>query len=177
MGLRWILLISAASVLSGCSGPLETRVTSGGPGLSGAAALVDEPDAVRPHIIATARVLALAELAKRQVTVAPGADLRVEVTASERPAAYLVTAGGDRERTVLAAPKKRRPLQSCADRELAVAVRLVRIADGAEAYVGRAAEFHCKAALAETLPHLVAAALADLAAPRGDYVVSRRGLD
>lgn len=77
----------------------------------------------------------------------------------------------------LSPAKRKKPLQSCEDREYRVGVTLTRVADGALAYQGSAAEHHCNMPLAEALPGLVDAALADFGNPRGAYSVMREGRD
>jgi len=49
------------------------------------------------------------------------------------------------------------------------------VIDGSEIYRGRAAEYHCKVEMADALPKLVEAALADFGTPRGNYVLTRNG--
>jgi hypothetical protein len=49
------------------------------------------------------------------------------------------------------------------------------VGDGSEIYRGRAAEYHCRVAVADALPTLVNAALTDFGKPRGNYVVARKG--
>lgn len=99
----------------------------------------------------------------------------MQVTVDSRDAALSV--GGAAGLTDLAAAKKQKPLQSCKDKEYRFGVTLTRVADGAEIYRGRAAEYHCKMTLVEALPKLVDAALADVGAPRGAYTLSRKGVD
>jgi hypothetical protein len=77
----------------------------------------------------------------------------------------------------LSPAKRRKPFQSCADKEFRVGITLTRIADGTELYRSRVAEYHCNLPLADALPDLVDAALADLGQPRGRYSTLRSGIE
>lgn len=103
--------------------------------------------------------------------------LQLHVAFAERDAAIGVkTKSGDAVRDIAAA-KRKKPLQSCADREMRLTITLTRIADGAELYRGSAAEYHCKAQAPDVVPVLVNAALGDLARPKGAYSIKRQGLE
>ena len=177
MGLRWVVSLAAMVSISACTGPIETRVSSSGVALSGGHTILDEQHASPSDILLQARALTLSNLADRGFTLTPTGGQKLAVTVSERPANLLISAGAEQHKVVLTSPKPKKPLQSCADTEFSLVVRLTNVADGADLYQGRAAEFHCKAALADVLPFLVDAALADLGSPKGEHIIKRRGLD
>ncbi len=161
--------------LSACAGPIETRVTSNGPGASGAAILHETLPTGAMQ--AKAREQVMARLQAKGFNQSDSGGVQLQVAFSERDAAISVKAGKDGAVAEIAGAKRRKPLQSCADRELRLVVTLTRIADGAELYRGHAAEYHCKATAADVLPELIDAALRDVAAPKGSYVIKRAGLD
>ncbi len=177
MGLRWVVSLAATVSISACTGPIETRVSSSGVALSGGHTILDEQHASPSDILLQARALTLSKLADRGFTLTPTGAQKLDVTVSERPANLLISAGAEQHKVVLTSPKPKKPLQSCADTEFSLVVRLTNVADGADLYQGRAAEFHCKAALADVLTFLVDAALADLGSPKGEHIIKRRGLD
>ena len=177
MGLRWVVSLAAMVSISACTGPIETRVSSSGVALSGGHTILDEQHASPSDILLQARALTLSKLADRGFTLTPTGAQKLDVTVSERPANLLISAGAEQHKVVLTSPKPKKPLQSCADTEFSLVVRLTNVADGADLYQGRAAEFHCKAALADVLTFLVDAALADLGSPKGEHIIKRRGLD
>jgi hypothetical protein len=177
MGLRWVVPLAAMISVSACTGPIETRVSSSGVALSGSRTIADEPQASQSDIVRQARALTLAKLAGRGFSLVSNGDQKLDVTVSERPANLLITAGEEQDKAVLASPKPKEPLQSCVDTEFSLVVRLTKVADGTEVYRGRAAEFHCEAGLADVMPYLVDAALADMGSPKGEHIVKRRGLD
>jgi len=51
------------------------------------------------------------------------------------------------------------------------------VADGSEMYRSRVSEYHCRLPLAEALPIMINAALADLGKPRGSYSTLRSGIE
>jgi hypothetical protein len=105
-------------------------------------------------------------LLKKGYRAAEMADVSLHVTVSDRPSNLSLQSGA----AVLApaADKKR-----CAKREYRVGVTLTKIDDGSLYYQSHASEFHCKLTLSEVLPALVDAALTDVGAPRGSYVIKR----
>lgn len=110
-------------------------------------------------------------LAKKGFGVAEEAPLHLEITVDQRDASLAL--GSNNGSESLSAAKRKKPLQSCHDTEYRLGVTLTRIADGEEIYRGRVAEYHCRMSLAEAMPVLVDAALADLGKPRGSYAVLR----
>ena len=175
MGTRTVLLLAIMG-LSGCSGPIETRILSAGQGIDGGISLVQTPPA-SPPLNAKAHELALAGLQKHVGLSAGEPSHQLTVTLSERPAALALHAGEKQAVRVVAAAKRRKPLQNCDDREFRLTILIMRISDGAVGYRGEASEYHCKASIEESLPHLVDAALADLRSPKGPHSLMRRGRD
>ncbi len=175
MGKRVLLFLTMLG-LSGCSGPVETRILSSGQGINASISIADTAPAAAP-LHAKAQELAIAGLQKR-VGLLPGASShQLVVTLSERPAAIALRAGTQQAARVIAAAKRRKPLQNCEDREFRLSIVMTRIADGIESYRGEASEYHCKASIEESLPHLVDAALSDLRAPQGSHLLTRKGRD
>jgi hypothetical protein len=114
-----------------------------------------------------------ASMASKGFSLAKEAPLHLEITLDARPAA--LSLGGKDGAGSLSPAKPKKPLQSCEDREYRLGVTLTKVGDGSEIYRGRAAEYHCKAEMADALPTLVSAALTDFGKPRGNYVVTRKG--
>jgi hypothetical protein len=98
---------------------------------------------------------------------------KLEVSLSSRPAQLSLATGSE----TLSPAKKERPSQGCQNSEYRLLVILTQIADGSEIYRGSAAEHHCKIPIADALPTLVSAALADIGQPRGSYAVMRKVKD
>jgi hypothetical protein len=133
--------------------------------------LAEKIDAVASNVVA--RNMVSAKLAQLGFTLDDAGVLQLHVAVSERDAAIALSS----EKGEIAKAKRRRPLQSCADKEYRLAVALTRISDGALVYRGSAAEYHCNVKLAQAMPALVDRVLADLAAPKGDYALTRSGVE
>lgn len=112
-------------------------------------------------------------MAQKGFELAKEAKLHAEITLDARDASLALGSGTEK----LSVPKRRKPLQRCNDREYRFGITLTRVTDGMEIYRGRAAEYHCKMTIAEALPTLVDAALADLGQPRGSYALVRKAKD
>lgn len=163
--------MTAVLIVSACSSGVETRITS-----SGVTSPKTEPYmiSVLPNSSAALQsgyTLVGERLAAKGFSAANEAPLHLELTVDERDASLAL--GSSAGPQSLAVQKRKKPLQSCSDREFRLGVTLTRISDGVEIYRGRAAEYHCKMSVTEALPALVDAALADLGLPRGRYVVKR----
>jgi hypothetical protein len=175
------IALCAAALLSGCSGPIETRIMSAGV----AAPLSAEQSfrfAAAPDPLSEVQIAAQNLVTERLGShgLRPGepAQLVVTVAVADRPAAIgIVRADPENGAQTLASPKPRKPLQNCDDREHRVQLTIESAASGALHYRGAAAEYHCRARLSETLPLLVDAALADLGAPKGEWRQTRTGLE
>ncbi len=120
-----------------------------------------------------AYTLVAASMADKGFALAKEAPLHLEITIDARPAA--LSLGSNDGPGSLSPAKKKMMLQSCEDREYRLGITLTNVGDGREIYRGRSAEYHCKVPVAEALPTLVNAALADFGRPRGTYVLSRNG--
>nr|WP_315458171.1 hypothetical protein [uncultured Sphingorhabdus sp.] len=160
---------------SGCGQAIETRVTSMGTPTAAPAAFMLSTTDETPAEVRRAYPIVTKRMIAKGFSIAKEAPLHLQVTVDARDAALAL--GNADGVSALSAAKARKPLQSCADKEYRVGVTLTRVADGAELFRGRAAEYHCKMKLADALPALVDAALADLGAPRGVYVITRKGID
>lgn len=171
----WAPVFIVALGATGCAQVVETRVSSAGiSDASSGAFMISTTEATSPEL-RQAYPLVTKKLAAKGYSIAKEAPLHLQVTIDARDAALSV--GGAVGPTDIAGAKKRKPLQSCKDKEYRFGVTLTRVADGTEVYRGRAAEFHCKMTLVQALPTLVDAALADVGAPRGVYVLSRKDVD
>ena len=165
----------ALVTLSACAGPIETRVVSTGQGASANTILVETTPA--GAIQALAYQQTLEQLQSRGFEMSDKGALQLHVAFSERDASISIKAGDGKAMTDLSLAKKRKPLQSCDDRDLKLTISLTRITDGVELYRSEAAEHHCKASVVEVLPSLISAALRDIGRPKGGYVVNRAGRD
>jgi len=167
--------IFLALLVAGCGQTIDTRITSmGAPTATPETFMISTTDET-PEAVRRAYPLVTKRMTVKGYSIAKDAPLHVQVTVDARDAALAL--GNSDGMYALSAPKARKPLQSCADKEYRVGITLTRVADGAELYRGRAAEYHCKMTLADALPALVDAALTDLGAPRGAYIITRRGID
>jgi hypothetical protein len=117
-------------------------------------------------LVASAQALVAKLLTDKGYTADAAAELNLQVTLSDRPAALSLQNG---QRILSPAAGKK----TCAERDYRVGITLTRIADGAEYYRSSSAEFHCKLTMEQVLDNLVRAALSDLGAPRGSYTVKR----
>jgi hypothetical protein len=172
---RGHIVLFAAVLMGGCSQTVETHVASKGQPATISGSFSFSDDKAPTPELRYARSLVSDSLSKRGLTVAENAPLHLEVTLAVRPASLaLGTAAGAGS---LSPAKRKKPLQSCEDHDYRVGVTLTRIADGALAYQGSASEHHCNMPLAEALPGLVDAAVADLGNPRGVYSLKRVGRD
>jgi hypothetical protein len=170
---NWLLLVGATLLSAGCSSNIETRVISNGVQSPAAEAYMTSTVAETSIELRSAYKLVAAAMAQKRFLLAKEAPLHLEITLDARPAALAL--GGKDGAGSLSPAKKKRPLQSCEDREYRLGVTLTRVSDGTEIYRGRAAEYHCKMSVAEALPMLVNAALADFGNPRGRYATLRKG--
>jgi len=169
---RAALLVCAVPllVLGACSGPIETRAGLQGAGLpQGATIALVETDG---PLSDGARQAVASELERQGFTVAEAGTVRVLVALAERPASLAVL-GSDG--AVVSSAKHRKLLQGCADRTQ----RLSLVAERSDGQVTRAwaEEYHCKAALEETLQPLAAQAVAHLAGKAPQWRQLRRGRD
>jgi hypothetical protein len=164
--------------LSACSGDIETRITSAGETSTNRTSyLIDNGDVLISNELKQAQQLVGARLQSAGFTQSDIGQLHLEVTLSTRPAALALFDGKGAAIQTLSAAKHKKPLQSCDDVEYRLGVALTRLSDGVEIYRANAAEYHCHATLAEATPMLVDAALVDLGAPKGSYLVKHKGKD
>lgn len=172
---NFVPFILLTLLVSGCGQTIDTRVTSMGvPTATPEAFMISTTDE-SPEAVRRAYSLVTKRMAAKGYSIAKDAALHVQVTVDARDAALAL--GNSDGIAALSAPKARKLLQSCADKEYRVGITMTRVVDGLELYRGRAAEYHCKMTLADALPALVDAALIDLGAPRGAYITKRRGID
>lgn len=167
--------LSIALLVSACSSGVETRIDSAGmsalnvQSFSGSAAEDAQADLKQAYTLARDALVA------RGFTPAQDGGLLLQVTLDSRDASLaLGTSAGQAN---LSAAKRRKPLQSCEDKEFRLGLTVTRISDGTEIYRSRVAEYHCKMPLADALPFMVKTALADLGKPRGSYLVRRNAVE
>ncbi len=171
---RWIFLSAIAGLMASCSPSVETRISSTGTAFGPAGFAIVGSSPQTPEL-RYARSLVSEALVSRGFKVVDAGPLNLEVTLAVRPAALALGNGAGPDS--LAKAKRKKPLQSCEDREYRIGIALTRISDGALVYRGTAAEYHCNMPLAKALPELVEAALVDLGEPRGNYAVKRKAQD
>ncbi|WOE76098.1 hypothetical protein [Alterisphingorhabdus coralli] len=171
------LTVALVLAVSACSGPIATRITGQSAQQlpdQGRFALAVSPDVQLP-LLDQAHQVAITNLAARGWQRSNNADYHLIVTLSERPANIGLALERDAQSEIIARPKNKRLLQSCDDVEHRVTVTMLDRVHGKNVYRGSAAEFHCKAALADNLSLLVNAALEDFGRPGSERVVKRRG--
>lgn len=160
--LSWIL--AGAMTVSGCAGPIETRVETH-QAIAAAAQkqfALSPIDAAANGDIALARDLVTKSLGERGYVATADASIVVHVALSERPADIAVSAGGKDAQRSLAAAKAHKRFQSCKDREHRLTISLFDQLRGTKLYSGTAAEYHCKGTMAQSLPILVTSVLSGL---------------
>jgi hypothetical protein len=151
-------------LLAGCVGPIQTRVDSAGATDVQPISFAANGDATGVAVTARSKVTALLE--KRGYSVTANPDLNLQVTVSDRPAELALKNG---DATLSPSADKKR----CAKRDYRLGITLIRISDGSVFYRASAAEFHCKLGIEDRLDDLANAALQDLGAPKGSYIVTR----
>lgn len=177
--IRALPIAAAAAVLAGCASPVVTRIDAASPVAIAAPAsfaLAPVPDDIAP-VHAQARDMVVAGLRQRGWRNAETADYLLAVALADRPASANLRAGDDTGRAVavLAPAANRDNNKGCAQRDHRLAITLTERTSGIIAYSGSAAEFHCKAPLPESLPHLVSAALDGMGRPPGARQAEREG--
>jgi hypothetical protein len=167
--------LSVALLVSACSSGVETRIDSAGMSALNVQSFSGAAAEGAPADLKQAYTLARDALVARGFTPAQDGGILLQVTLDSRDAS--VALGTSAGQANLSAAKRRKPLQSCADKEFRLGLTMTRIGDGTEIYRSRVAEYHCKMPLADALPFMVKTALADLGTPRGSYLVRRNGVD
>jgi len=160
--LSWIL--AGAMTVSGCAGPIETRVQTH--------QVITAPDqnqftlspkdAVENSDLALARDLVAKSLGERGYQPSPDASIIVHVAISERPADIAIDAGDKGAKQSIAPGKRQKRFQSCKDQEHRLTIILFDENRGTKLYKGNAAEYHCNGTITQSLPFLIAAALSGL---------------
>ena len=161
--------------LGACSGPIETRIVSSGPGVANPEYILQE-EPPKADLPLRAHIAVMHQLADRGYMVSDTGSLKLDIAFAERDAQIAVFTKSGSDQAIIAPGKQKKALQSCADREMRLTVILTRIADGVELYRGNASEYHCKAKAEDVVPELVKAALVDLTKPKGAYSITRQGL-
>lgn len=160
--LSWILV--GAMTVSGCAGPIQTRVQTHQ--LIAAAAqkkfTTSTIDAVANQDLVRARDLVAKSLNERGYESAADASILVHVALSDRPADIAIDAGDKDAEQSIAAAKSQKSFQSCKDQEHRLTVNLFDQVRGKKLYSGSAAEYHCKGTIAQSLPFLIDSALSGL---------------
>lgn len=177
------LIAISVTVLSGCSGPIETRVTTH------SAAPLPKPDNYsfgassdqsNEHY-KTARNLVGSALERKGLRMADDAPMLVDIALAERPASISISVGEESDTAIVAAQKESKFLQSCDDKEHRLTVSIVERATGQAVYSGTASEYHCKGLIGDSLPHLVRGAMSDFGdAPNSDakeFIRTRAGVE
>jgi hypothetical protein len=168
-----VLLI--ALLATACSANVETRVSSSGINSPKPDQYMISTFAEASPELRNAYKLVARNMEQKGFALTKSAPLHLEITLDARDAALALGSTDGLE--TLSPAKRKKPMQSCGDKEYRLGVTLTQVADGAEVYKSRAAEYHCKMPMADALPVLVGAALADFGKPRGSYVVKRKAKD
>lgn len=173
-------LLATFALLAGCASPVVTRIDNAAPAPLPATAsftLVEAPgDLALVH--RQAKALVSNALGQRGWSASESGDYLLSVSLSDRPASAPLKAGDDagKPAATIAPAHDRKTEKGCAQRDYRLGVRLTHRVTGEDAYAGSGAEFHCKAPLGESLPHLVTAALAGLDGEHGPRMVERKGV-
>jgi hypothetical protein len=170
-----LTVLLTALLATACSANVETRVSSSGINSPRPDQYMISTFAEASPELRNAYKLAARNMEQKGFALAKSAPLHLEITLDARDAALALGSTDGPE--TLSPAKRKKPMQSCEDKEYRLGVTLTQVADGAEVYKSRAAEYHCKMPMADALPVLVNAALADFGKPRGSYVVKRKAKD
>ncbi len=178
-----VTLLLANLILAGCAGPIETRVQT----ISSAKGTKPESFRFLDVVAPNSQVSNLTQQELRQALEAKGylesksASILLSSSIASRPASIAIQLGEGKEAHMVTVTKANKPFQSCKDREHRLIVTLIQRDSGEQLYRGTASEYHCKADLTLSLPHLVKAALSDLGqssdGENHQKVLVRRGLD
>lgn len=172
--------LATVALLAGCASPVVTRIDTAAPAPLPAAAsftLVEAPGDLAP-LHRQANQLVSAALSQRGWSAAETGDYLLWVSLADRPATAALQAGDDTGKpvAVIGPAHNRKTEKGCARRDYRLGVRLTHRVTGEDAYSGSGAEFHCKAGLDKSLPHLVTAALAGMDGAPGSRMVERKGV-
>jgi hypothetical protein len=160
--LTWIF--AGAMTVSGCAGPIQTRVqTHQLIAMSENRQFSLPPiDDVTNRNLVIAREMVMKSLTERGYQFSPEASILVHVALSDRPADIAVAAGVKDAEQTLSAAKRQKRFQSCKDQEHRLTISLFDQSRGTQLYSGNAAEYHCKGTVAQSVPFLVETALSGL---------------
>lgn len=178
-----VSLLLTIVFFAGCTGPIETRVQT----ISSA----ESPQLSSFHFSdVTAPNAQISDLVKRELDQAleakgylqsKQAPILLGFSIADRPASIAIQLGEDNNVRKVTSTKEDKPFQSCKDREHRLIVTLIQKGSGEQLYRGTASEYHCKAKMQQTVPHLVKAALSDLGGNSSgtvrQRVLTRPGLD
>lgn len=171
--------LAAMLLLAGCASPVVTRVDASAPAplpqrASFAFATVPDDIGALP---AQARDMVAVALRQRGWRQAEQGDYLLSVTLADRPATITLRAGDDfgKPADTLASAADRSNNKGCAKRDHRLTITLTDRSSGAVAFAVAASEYHCKAVLYDTLPHLVSAAVDRLDSGSGTLQLARNG--
>jgi hypothetical protein len=176
------LMIPVMAAVSGCGGPVETRVqTQAGPALPALKqySFPEKPEQ-NSQAYQAARQMVGSALEDRGFAQSKDAPLLVHIALANRPASIAMTTGEESGLDVIADKKERKPLQSCEDVEHRLTINMFTVPAGEALYSGTAAEYHCKGTVEQSLPYLVDAALSDLGSPgtiSNSRTITRKGIE
>ena len=169
----------AALLLAGCASPVVTRVDATAPrplpprASFELVAMSDDGDIFPGQ----ARDMVTAALRQRGWNQQAGGDYLLAVTLAERPASIAVKAGDDLGKVAgtIAPAADRSNNSGCARSDHRLTITLTERVTGDVAFAGDASEFHCRARLTDSLPHLVSAAVDRLDVGPGSVQIARKG--
>ncbi len=156
-----------AIVLGGCAGKVQTHIYSEGKGIAGTPLLMWQPDPegapVDPSLDLAKKVV-IERLQQRGFRFAEQAPVMLSVGLAEREGRIALQTSQD---AALSPPHRRKGLFPCKSRLVRLSISMGDSATGDKFYGASVQEAHCTDMLDQLVPHLVDAALVDLAAPRG----------
>lgn len=160
--LSWISV--GAMMVSGCAGPIETRVQTHQVIAAGGQKqfIVTTKDTVENDNLTLARDLVTKSLTEKGYQPSPDASILVNVALAERPADIAIDAGDKDAMHSIATAKLQKRFQSCKDQEHRLTIILFDQTRGTKLYAGNASEYHCNGTIKQSLPFLVKSALSGL---------------
>jgi len=156
-------LLMTATLVTACAGPIKTRVQT----ISYVERVQVSEYTFSKDNSPNSQISKLVKQNLEQVLESKGlrksddSPHLLDFSVADRPASVSIHLGEDGKRQVAVSSKENKPFQSCKDREHRLIISLLHKNSGNQLYRGTASEYHCKASLQQSIPHLVKAALSN----------------
>ncbi len=169
--MKYVGFLTLILLISGCTRPVETRISSVGTNDVPVMNYVWGTKIVAEEA-AGANALMEVRLKNIGLNSSDAAPLRLDVTFSALPAVLKLTVGNVASGAATVKPPH--ASRKCKPVEYRLGFALSKVSDGTIAYRASAAEYHCKGDLRNILPVLADAVVADIGKPKGVYSTKRK---